>query len=95
MRIYSFKIIIGIALLWLGALAYGLAIYSTQVYREQAIESQIDSLQSLLERESREAIRQLYERQKEFAFKLQNEAPFRLALQQRCLLYTSPSPRDS
>ena len=41
-RIYSFKFIIGFALLWLGALAYGLAIYSTQVYRDHAIEAQID-----------------------------------------------------
>ena len=58
-RVYSFKFIIGFALLWLGALAYGLAIYSTQVYREHAIPAQIDSLQSMLEHESREAIEQL------------------------------------
>ena len=82
-RLYSFKFIIGFALLWLGALAYGLAIYSTQVYREQAIESQVESLQTFLAHESREAIEYLYERQKEFAYKLQNEAPFRQALQQR------------
>ncbi len=80
-RIYSFKFIIGFALLWLGALAYGLAIYSTQVYREHAIQSQIESLQSTLERESAEAIQRLYDKQKQFAFKLQSEAPFKAALE--------------
>ena len=79
-RIYSFKFIIGFALLWLGALAYGLAIYSTQVYRAHAIEAQVDSLESMLEHESAEAIQQLYEDQKEFAYKLQSEAPFKTAL---------------
>jgi diguanylate cyclase (GGDEF)-like protein/PAS domain S-box-containing protein len=79
-RIYSFKFIIGLALLWLGALAYGLAIYSTHVYRDQAIQAKIDSLQSTLAHESAEAIRQLYEKQKQLAFKLQGEAPFRAAL---------------
>ena len=82
-RLYSFKFIIGFALLWLGALAYGLAIYSTQVYRDQAIESQIISIQSLLEHESREAIQRLYDDQKEFALKLQSEAPFLKALERR------------
>ena len=56
-RLYSFKIIIGIALLWLGVLAYGLAIYSTQVYREHAIETQVEILQDQLERESRAALK--------------------------------------
>jgi diguanylate cyclase (GGDEF)-like protein/PAS domain S-box-containing protein len=79
-RIYSFKFIIGLALLWLGALAYGLAIYSTHVYRDQAIQAKIDSLQSTLAHESAEAIRQLYEKQKQLAFKLQGEAPFGAAL---------------
>ncbi|MDH3386840.1 MAG: EAL domain-containing protein [Gammaproteobacteria bacterium] len=82
-RIYSFKFIIGFALLWLGALAYGLAIYSTQVYREHAIEAQVDSLQSMLERDAAEAVQELYENQNQFASKLQNEAPFRAALNQR------------
>jgi diguanylate cyclase (GGDEF)-like protein/PAS domain S-box-containing protein len=82
-RLYSFKFIIGFALLWLGALAYGLAIYSTQVYRGQAIESQLISIQSLLEHESREAIQRLYDDQKEFALKLQSEAPFLNALERR------------
>jgi diguanylate cyclase (GGDEF)-like protein/PAS domain S-box-containing protein len=82
-RIYSFKFIIGFALLWLGALAYGLAIYSTQVYREQAIQAQLGSLESMLEHESAEAIQQLYENQKEFAYKLQSEAPFKTALEKR------------
>lgn len=82
-RIYSFKFIIGFALLWLGALAYGLAIYSTQVYRDHAIQAQIDSLQTTLEHESAEAIQQLYDKQKQFAFKLQSEAPFKAALEER------------
>ena len=82
-RFYSFKFIIGFALLWLGALAYGLAIYSTQVYRAQAIQAQVDSLESMLEHETAEAIQQLYDHQKQFAFRLQNEAPFTAALEQR------------
>jgi len=82
-RIYSFKFIIGFALLWLGALAYGLAIYSTYVYRQHAIDAQVETLQAVLEHESHEAIGRLYETQKQFAFKLQNEAPFRQALAQR------------
>ncbi|HEY5738429.1 MAG TPA: EAL domain-containing protein [Gammaproteobacteria bacterium] len=79
-RIYSFKFIIGFALLWLGALAYGLAIFSTYVYRGHAIEAQVEALQEMLEHESDEAIDGLFDRQKEFAFKLQSEAPFREAL---------------
>ncbi|MDH3761885.1 MAG: EAL domain-containing protein [Gammaproteobacteria bacterium] len=81
-RFYSFKFIIGFALLWLGALAYGLAIYSTQVYRDQAIQAKVESLQSTLAHESAEAIQQLYQKQKQFAFKLQSEAPFKAALTQ-------------
>ncbi len=80
-RLYSFKFIISFALLWLGALAYGLAIYSTHVYRNQAIESQVESMQSVLKRESNEAIQELYQQQKLFALKLQNEAPFQDALE--------------
>ena len=80
-RIYSFKFIIGFALLWLGALAYGLAIYSTHVYRDQAIEAQIESIQSLLEHESGEAIQQLYDNQESYALQLQTEASFREALE--------------
>ena len=82
-RLYSFKFIISVALLWLGALAYGLALYSTQVYRGHAIENQLESLQSMLELESNEAIEDLYARQKRFAFKLQGEARFVDALKQR------------
>ena len=82
-RLYSFKFIISFALLWLGALAYGLAIYSTHVYRNHAVESQIESLQSLLRHESDEAIQELYDNQKLFALKLQSEAPFQDALKNR------------
>ena len=82
-RIYSFKFIIGFALLWLGGLAYGLAIYSTHVYREHAIEAQIDAVQKALAHESLEAIEELYEKQKQFALKLQSEKPFLGALQRR------------
>ena len=82
-RLYSFKFIISFALLWLGALAYGLAIYSTHVYRNHAIETQIESLQSLLQHEAGEAILELYDRQKLFGLKLQSEAPFQDALVKR------------
>jgi len=82
-RLYSFKFIISFALLWLGALAYGLAIYSTHVYRNHAIETQVESLQSLLQHEAAEAILELYDKQKLFGLKLQSEAPFRDALEKR------------
>ena len=79
-RLYSFKFIIGIALLWLGILAYGLVIYSTHVYRNQAIENQTQSLQAILELKTGEIIQRLYTEQKRFAYKLQNESPFKQAL---------------
>ena len=82
-RLYSFKFIISFALLWLGALAYGLAIYSTHVYRNHAIETQIDSMQSLLKRESSEAIQELVDNQKMFALQLKSEAQFQGALKNR------------
>jgi len=79
-RLYSLKFIIGAALLWLGALAYGLAIYSTQVYREHALQTQIETLHSQLEHESSETIQDLYGRLKIFALRLQGEVPFEQAL---------------
>ncbi len=82
-RLYSFKFIIGLALLWLGTLAYGLAIYSTQVYREHAITMQVESLETMLELESGQLIRELYDQQKQFALGLQNEEPFQRALRER------------
>jgi diguanylate cyclase (GGDEF)-like protein/PAS domain S-box-containing protein len=82
-RIYSFKFIIGAALLWLGILACGLAIYSTHVYRQHAIETQMQSLRAQLERESDSAIQDLFERIKLFALRLQAETPFQRALASR------------
>ncbi len=82
-RLYSFKIIIGIALLWLGVLAYGLAIYSTQVYREHAIETQVEMLEDQLERESRYALKNLNQKIGAFALQLQDEPEFRQALDNR------------
>ncbi len=82
-RLYSFKFIISFALLWLGALAYGLAIYSTHVYRNHAIETQIESMQLVLQHEAGEEIQELYDKQKVFGLKLQSEAPFQDALEKR------------
>ena len=82
-RLYSFKFIISFALLWLGALAYGLAIYSTHVYRNHAIETQIESMQLVLQHEAGEEIQELYDKQKIFGLKLQSEAPFQDALEKR------------
>ncbi len=79
-RLYSFKFIISAALLWLGALAYGLAIYSTQVYRGQAIDHQLQSLESLLEIETRAAIEDLNAELDRFAFWLHSAPEFRQAL---------------
>ncbi len=82
-RLYSFKFIIGSALIWLGVLACGLAIYSTQVYRDHAIQTQLEILQTQLERESNEAVQDLYDEVKLFALRLQTEAPFEQALASR------------
>ena len=82
-RLYSFKVIIGAALLWLGVVAYGLAIYSTQVYRDHSIQVQLETLQIQLEHESNEATQDLYDRVKLFALRLQTEAPFEQALASR------------
>ena len=79
-RLYSFKFIISVALFWLGALAYGLAIYSTQVYHGHAIENHLESLQTVLELKSREVITDLYQKQARYAERLQNEAQFKTAL---------------
>ncbi len=75
-RVYSLKFIISVALLSLGALAYGLAIYSTQVYRGHAVENQMESLQQLLDMQSRDTIGMHQDRLKRFAYRLQSEAPF-------------------
>ncbi len=79
-RLYSFKFIISAALLWLGALAYGLAIYSTQVYRGQALEHQRQSLESLLEIETRAAVEDLFAEIDQFAFWLRGAPEFQQAL---------------
>ncbi len=75
-RLYSFKLIVYLTLLWLVLLAFGLAIYSSHVYRNLSIEHQIASLQSILELESREVIDRQYRKQNSFAFDLQKEAAF-------------------
>lgn len=82
-RLYSFKLIIVLALLWLTLLAFGLAYYSTQIYRNLAIDNQIESLQTILGVKSQDIIEDLYASQKRFSFKLQNEEPFVTALQDR------------
>ena len=82
-RLYSFKFIIGVALFWLGALAYGLAIYSTHVYHDHAIENHITSLQTVLELKSREVIADLYQKQRQYGERLQNESQFKKALDSR------------
>ena len=79
-RLYSFKLIISLALLWLTLLAYGLAFYSTQVYRELAIENQTESLELVLEAKSRQVIDNLYHQQKRFALELQNNNSFQQVL---------------
>ncbi len=79
-RLYSFKFIISAALLWLGALAYGLAIYSTQVYRGQAIDHHRQSIESLLEIETRSAIDDLYAELDRFALWLRATPEFEQAL---------------
>ena len=79
-RLYSFKLFISLVLLWLTLLAYGLAFYSTHVYRELAIENQTESLELDLEAKSRQVIDNLYHQQKRFALELQNKNSFQQAL---------------
>ena len=62
-RVYSFKLIICAAFLWLALLVYGLALYSTQIYRELAVENQTESIQLILETESRRLIDNLHDQQ--------------------------------
>jgi diguanylate cyclase (GGDEF)-like protein/PAS domain S-box-containing protein len=64
----------------LALLAYGLAFYSTQVYRELAVENKTESLQVMLKTKSREIVDSLYERQIHFASWLQNTNSFKQAL---------------
>ena len=79
-RLYSFKLIICAALLWLALLAYGLALYSTQIYRELAVENQTESIQLILETESRRLIDNLHDQQIRFAIELQNNINFQRLL---------------
>jgi len=79
-RLYSFKLIICVALLWLTVLAAGLTIYSTQIYRELAIENQNDSLRLILEARGRQMIESLQEHQYHFAAELQLKNLFQQVL---------------
>ena len=80
-RLYSFKLIVGAALLLLGMLACGLAYYSTQVYRNYAVEARLETLENQLEHETAEAVQELYDEVKLFALRLQGEQPFVEALE--------------
>jgi diguanylate cyclase (GGDEF)-like protein/PAS domain S-box-containing protein len=79
-RLYSFKLVICLALLWFILLAYGLALYSTQVYRDLAVENQTESLRLILESESRQLVDNLYDQQIRFAIGLQNNSHFQQSL---------------
>ena len=79
-RLYSFKLIICLALLWLTVLAAGLAFYSSQIYRELAFDNQKDSLRLILEARGRQVIDSLQEHQYHFASELQIKNLFQRAL---------------
>ncbi|MFA9420561.1 MAG: diguanylate cyclase domain-containing protein, partial [Gammaproteobacteria bacterium] len=79
-RFYSFKLIASLILLWLALLAFGLAIYSSQLYRSLALDNQLESLRSIIELESQEVIDGLYSDQNQFVFNLQKESAFLEAL---------------
>jgi diguanylate cyclase (GGDEF)-like protein/PAS domain S-box-containing protein len=79
-RLYSFKLIICLALLLLILLAYGLTFYSAKVYRDLATSNQIEVLQSVLASETENIIDGLYHNQRRFAHELHNQKPFALAL---------------
>ncbi|RLA12668.1 MAG: hypothetical protein DRQ59_07050, partial [Gammaproteobacteria bacterium] len=80
-RFYSFKLIACLILLWATLLAFGLVIYSSQVYRNLALENQVESLRSIIELESLEVIEYLYDEQNQFVFNLQEESAFLEALE--------------
>lgn len=79
-RFYSFKLIIGGAVLALILLVYGLILYSSGVYRDLAINNRIQSLQALIAIESQEIIEQSSERQRQFGWQLRNHSQLRSAL---------------
>ena len=79
-RIYSFKLIVCLALLWLIILAYGLAFYSTKVYRDLASSNQLESLQTDLATKTQSAINDLTMDQRRFAGELQGANSLTIAL---------------
>ena len=66
--------------MWLTLLAFGLVFYSTQVYRQLAIENQTESLQLILESRSQQLVDNLYVRQNHFGAELINRKAFQQAL---------------
>ena len=80
-RFYSFKFIIGGALAGMILLAFGLVYYSTEVYRDFAIENQTEALQSLLTLKVRDIVERAGERQRKLAEELQNRPLFLKALE--------------
>ena len=79
-RLYSFKLIIFVAILCLTLLAYGLAFYSTHIYRQLTVENQSESLRLVLEVKTQQILTGLHEQQDRFALELQNKNSFLQAL---------------
>ena len=55
-RLYSFRFLVISALLLVGALSYGLSLYSTKVHQDQSILNQTQALQAVIELHSRDVI---------------------------------------
>ena len=71
------------ALLCLMLLAYGLAFYSTKVYRDLATSNQLESLQTAIATKTQNAIDDLFMDQKRFAKQLQDARPLINALESK------------
>ncbi len=80
-RLYSFKMVIIVALLLVGSLSYGLAIYSTTVHRDQSVLNQTQSLQAVIELHSREVVVKHQLQKQRFAEMLLGLEDFRDAIE--------------
>jgi len=76
-RSFGIKTITAIGMAFLASLAFALAWYSSHSYQNLALQNQQQAHQQQLKTKTQERITELYELQKQFAYRLQNEEPFR------------------
>lgn len=80
-RLLGIKNITLFGMFLLIVLAFALAWFTSQLYQQFAIQNEQRSIQELLKLETHERVQALYQKQKDFAYRLQNEKPFVDALQ--------------